>query len=167
MRIALLVLCFLAFSASAGGPVFPPGWRSPTDEELQDSWRDNCLNRCAWIAGDFNGDGLVEGAFLAIHEKRRVFSLLAFVYSAPSKARWFVLDELGDPSWVTIMGVQLYQPGSYRVMCSDPGKSCARDGKTSLRIEKPAISYFRSESAGSVIFWNERKKRFDRVWESD
>jgi hypothetical protein len=167
MRLALLVLCLISFSAFAGGPVFPSGWRSPTDEELKDGWRDKCPNRCAWIAADFNGDDLVEGAFLAVHERRKVFGLLAFVYSAPSKARWFVIDEINDPSWVTIMGVQLYLPGTYRVMCSNSDKHCDRDGKKPLRIERPAISYFKSESASSVIYWQERNKRFVRVWESD
>lgn len=129
MRFLFLAFCFLSFSASAGGPVFPAGWRSPTDKELQDGWREKCPNRCAWVAGDFNGDGLVEGAFLAIHDKRKVFGLLGFIYSAPSKERWFVLDELDDPSWVAIMGVQLYPPDSYRVMCSDSDKHCGKDGK--------------------------------------
>jgi len=167
MRSALLILSFLSLSAFAGGPVFPAGWRSPTTEEVQDSWRDNCPNRCAWIAADFNGDKLVEGAFLAIHEKRKVFGLLAFVYSAPSKARWFVLDESDDPSWVTIMGVQLYSPGTYQVMCSESEKHCGPDGKKTLNVTQPAISYFKSESASSVFYWHERKKRFVRVWESD
>ena len=167
MRFTLLLLSLLSFSAFGSGPVFPAGWRSPTAEELQDSWRDKCPNRCAWIAGDFNGDKLVEGAFLAVHEKRKVFGLLAFVYSAPSKASWFVLDEINDPSWVTIMGVQLYLPGTYRVVCSESEKQCGPDGKKPLRIGKPAISYFKYESASSVFYWHEPKNRFVRVWESD
>ena len=167
MRFLPLVLFLFAVSASAAGPVFPTGWRSPTDNDLKDVWRDKCPNRCAWVAGDFNGDNLVEGAFLAVHEKRNVFGLLAFIYTAPGKARWFVLDEIHDLSWVTVMGVELYAPGTYRVMCGDSDKHCDRDGKKPLRIERPAISYFKSESASSIIYWQQRKQRFVRVWESD
>ena len=167
MRIALLILFFFAFPAAASGPVFPLGWRSPTTEELQDSWRGSCPNRCAWIAADFNGDKLVEGAFLAIHEKRKVLGLLAFVYSAPSKEQWFVLDEIKDPSFVTVMGVQLHSPGTYRVMCAENEKNCGPDGKRPLKLKLPAISYFKSESASSIFYWQERQKRFVRVWESD
>jgi hypothetical protein len=167
MRRALLILTLLSCSAFAAGPVFPPGWRSPTAEEMQDSWRDKCQNRCAWIAADLDGNNLIEGAFLAVNDRRKSFGLLAFVYSASGEARWFILDEIKDPSWVTIMGVQVYSPGTYRVMCLESNKNCGPDGKKPLQIERPAISYFKSESASSIYYWHKGKKRFVRVWESD
>jgi len=167
MRAAFLLFVFITFPAFASGPVFPPGWRSPTNEELQDSWRNDCPNRCAWVAADFNGDHLVEGAFLAVHEKRKVFGLLAFVYSKPGREHWFVLDEIKDPSFVTVMGVQSYSPGIYRVMCFENEKNCGPDGRRALKLTLPSISYFKSESASSIYYWHESKKRFVRAWESD
>lgn len=164
----LLVLTLLSsFSAFAARPVFPPGWRSPTDVEQQDRWRDRCENRCARIEADFDGNNMVDGAFLAVNDKRKVFGLLAVVYSAPGKAHWFILDEIKDPSWVTIMGVALYPPGSYRVICVESYKHCGRDGKSPLRIERPAISYFKYESASSIYYWHKGEKKFVRVWQSD
>jgi hypothetical protein len=167
MRLLLLLLFLFSFHAWASEPKLPDGWRSPSEAELNDAWRDNCLNRCAWIAGDFNGDSLVEGAFLAVNEKQKVFGLLAFIYVAPNKIRWFILDKNSHPSWISAMGVQLRTTGSYRVLCSNSEKSCSVDGKVPLQIENQSISYFKSESAESLFLWHEKKKRFIRFWESD
>ncbi|MES2069563.1 MAG: hypothetical protein V4488_04395 [Pseudomonadota bacterium] len=167
MRTAFLILLFLALPAFAGGPGLPDGWRKPTVEELQEAWRNDCPNRCAQIAADFNGKGRAEGAFLAIHEKRKVMGLLAFVYSAPGKVQWFVLDEIKAPTSIAVMGVQLYSPGTYKMMCAVSETPCGPDGKRAFNFRLPAISYFKSESASSVFYWNERDRKFDRIWESD
>jgi len=167
MRAALLVLGLLGLPAFAGGPALPSGWRSPTAEELQDAWRNDCPNRCAWAAADFNGDKRVEGAFLAIHEKRKVIGLLAFVYFAPGRERWFVLDEIKRPSYVAAIGVRSYSPGTYRIVCTEDERNCGPDGKRPLKLTLPSISYFKSESASSIFYWSESSGRYVRVWESD
>ncbi|MES2048781.1 MAG: hypothetical protein V4447_10300 [Pseudomonadota bacterium] len=167
MRTSFLILLFLALPAFASEPALPDGWRNPTVEELQDGWRNDCPDRCAQIAADFNGKGRAEGALLAIHEKRKVMGLLAFVYTAPGKAQWFVLDEIKDPTSIAVMGVQLYAPGTYKMMCVESEKQCGPDGKKPFNFRLPAISYFKSESASSVFYWSERHRKFERIWESD
>jgi len=93
--------------------------------------------------------------------------LLAFVHTAPGKVQWFVLDEIKDPASLAVMGVQLYAPGTYEMMCAESEKPCGPDGKKPFDFRFPAISYFKSESASSVFYWNERDRKFDRIWESD
>ncbi len=129
MHPSFLILLFLALPAFAGGPALPDGWRNPTAEELQDGWRSNCPDRCAQIAADFNGKGRAEGALLAIHEKRKVMGLLAFIYTSPSEAQWFVLDEIKDPASIAVMGVQLYSPGTYKMICAESETQCGPDRK--------------------------------------
>lgn len=167
MRTSFLILLFLALPAFAGGSALPDGWRKPTAEELQDGWRNDCPGRCAQITADFDGKGLAEGAFLAIHEKRKVMGLLAFAHAAPGNGQWFVLDEIKDPASIAVMGVQLYSPGTYKMMCAESEKQCGPDGKRPFDFRLPAISYFKSESASSVFYWNEQDRKFERIWESD
>jgi hypothetical protein len=140
--IIALLICFVGSNAFASGPSFPTGWRSPSDQELKDDWRSQCPNHCAWVAADFTGDGLVEGAFLAVRTDGKTMGLLAFVYDKGGREKWYVLDEIKEPSFIEVMGVEVYPPSTYRVMCQESDKNCDRDGKRPVKMIHPSISYY-------------------------
>ena len=61
----VLVLLLSPIPAVAGGPALPEGWRLPNSDELGASWRTGAL-RNAVVLADFNGDGLSDGAYVAV-----------------------------------------------------------------------------------------------------
>ena len=112
--ILLLILC-ISVPVFAGGPVLPDEWRMPTDQELSDNWRTGKYKN-AMAVGDFNGDGLIEGAFIVVSKDGKWEGLIAFVYLPNKKEQWFVLDK-NELYNTVFMGLDLYKPGKYKVLC--------------------------------------------------
>ena len=147
----------------AGGPVIPDGWRLPSEKELGDEWRSGEYKN-AEVIGDFNGDGLIEGAFLAVSTDGKDEGLLAFVYQG-GKEKWFVLDKVPFNGTV-FMGLDKYPPGKYKVLC-DTDAECARGHKKQITLNSDSFVYYRPESASSIFVWSSAKGGFVRIWESD
>lgn len=163
MKRILLILLFLLFSSNAfsSGPVLPEGWRTPTESELSDEWRSGKYKQATAI-GDFNGDGLIEGAFLAVSDDGKKEGLLAFVY-VNHKEKWFVLNEK-DLNKTVFMGLGVYKPGEYKVLCATDAE-CEQGYKKEITIKTDAFNYYRPASASSIFVWD--KEKFQRIWESD
>ena len=147
----------------AGGPTMPDIWRLPNENELSDKWRTGTYKNAQAI-GDFNGDGLIEGAFLAVSKDGKYEGLLAFIY-INNQEKWFVLDKIALDKTI-FMGLDLYKPGKYKVLC-ETDDECAKGYKKEITIKNHAFSYYRPESASSFFVWNNKKGEFERIWESD
>ena len=149
--------------AFAGGPTMPDEWRMPNENELSDSWRAGKYKN-AEVIGDFNRDGLIEGAFLAVSKDGKSEGLLAFIY-INNKERWFVLDK--SKLYKTVfMGLDIYKPGKYKVLCVTDSE-CKQGYKKEITIKNDSFTYYRPESASSIFIWNNTKEVFERIWETD
>ncbi len=156
-----LSLILLSEVAVAGGPVMPDEWRFPTKAELDTPVRQSQSLRAS-VAGDFNGDGLVEGANLAIRVGSEEGALLAFVYSSDLKETWFVLDVMPKAELLR-MGLSLRPKGKVQTL----GPRGYREPKIESELEGDAIDFFQLEGANSLFVWNSKSKTFVRLWESD
>jgi hypothetical protein len=69
------------------------------------------------------------------------------------------------------MGVEVLPPGAYRYTCVERDNDCVatpganENERPTMTLERPAISYFRFESAASFFYWEQGG--FVRVWISD
>ena len=147
----------------AGGPTLPSEWRLPTDKELESIWREGEYKNTIAI-GDFNGDGLVEGAFLAVSKDGNYEGLLAFIY-VNNKEKWFVLSKSKFQGTV-FMGLDAYKPGKYNVLCTNETE-CKKGYKKEITLKNDAFNHYRFASSSSIYVWNKKSKGFNQIWESD
>lgn len=165
MRIAeaFLTLTLCSFSAFAGGPTLPQGWRLPTETEANGNARkDSSIH--SLVNGDWDRDGLVDGAILAISNDGLQEGLLVVMFPA-GKETWLVLDA-GPFDKVLFMGLAKLPPGTYQVTCQNESE-CQSTSKKSITFVQDTFSYFRPESASSIFAWNPQQQTFERIWETD
>ena len=136
----------------------------PNEKELSDSWRTGQYKNAQAI-GDFNGDGLIEGAFLAVSKDGKWQGLLAFICSSNLKEKWFVLDKIELHNTV-FMGLDSYKPGKYKVLC-ETDLECKQGYKKEITLKHDSFTYYRPASSSSIFIWNESIGSFERLWESD
>ena len=148
--------------ASAGGPVLPEKWRVPTKNEAFQKYSDSHLNTL--ISGDFDGNGLVDGATIVITADNSKQELLVFMYSDKDEhERWQVLDSIDFTNKIS-MGLSKVKPGLHKVLCIT-NEECEKGYKKEIVIENDSINYFRPESANSIFILTNGK--FERIWQSD
>ena len=159
--LSALLFCTFCSSAFGGGPTLPDNWRMPTDEERCHSTIDFCFEVIA--SGDFDGNGLVDGAVVAISENNAQQGLWVFMYESSSKETWTLLDSLPFQDKVS-MGVEKVSPGLHKVLCQEESE-CADDAKKTIKIKNESFSYYRFASASSL--WAFEHGKFNRIWQSD
>ncbi len=157
----ITALILVSLSADAGGPVLPEEWRLPTDDETYQKYDQTHLNTL--ISGDFNGDGLTDGALIAITTDDKKQDLLVFIYDKNLHENWQVLDSMPFSGSVS-MGLTKVLPGNTKVLC-DTDETCPEGDKKEIEIENDAINYFRPESANSIFVY--KNGGFERIWQSD
>lgn len=161
MRIFLLSITLTSSIANAGGPALPEQWRMATEEETYQEYSDSHLNTL--IAGDFNGDGLTDGAIIAITADNKKQELVVFLYNKNHIEQWQVLDSLPFSGFVS-MGLAKVSPGKTKVLCETEDE-CKSGYKKEITIENDAIDYFRPESANSLFIY--KNGEFKQIWQSD
>lgn len=170
---ALLLLS--AHPATAADAIrLPDGWRLPTKQELADEQlRTRSPSKYAKAVADFNGDGVPDEAFLLKSTKFSGEGLQVRLSNGRKGFRWVVLDTIDwgaeYPSVPLAMGIATVKPGSYEYLCIEEGNDCNEggDGKRKINLKRPALEYFKFESAASAFYWKSEKKSFIRIWISD
>lgn len=147
-------------------PYLPDDWEFPEVKDISnEKWRQGMPGKALVISGDFDADKLTDYAVLATHKTGESSGLLVYLSRESGNNGWQVLD-LFEGS-VNAIGIDLYPPGDYRVLCVDESENCGDDGKYEIRIYNDSISYYRVASSGSIFIWNVQNARFDQIWESD
>jgi hypothetical protein len=168
--VTLLFAC--AFAARAQET--PAGYRFPTQKELADTDRAKSVTRFAKATADFNGDGLEDEALLLKSTKYSGQGLFVRLSNGNQGFHWLQLDNIDwgakYPSVDLTMAIEVLQPGVHKYYCFDDEKECETDNsarKRTLKLTKPALSYYKFESSGSFFFWDEKSKKFRRAWSGD
>jgi hypothetical protein len=145
----------------------PQGWRSPTNEELRDTWRDGSAGRYATVKGDFNGDGIVDEAKLLLRKNGSGFGLFAFVSRKGDFFKMYQLDEMQDGKLMHAVGIKHVACGSYMTACGKGYWDCRKDEPPEIAIRNESIDYFKLEGANSFFYWDGDSHNFNRIWISD
>ncbi len=143
------------------------GWRSPTQSELADSlsWRKDNPNLYLSAKADFDGDGIEDEASLLIIDKENKIGLFVSLFSEGKKS--ILLQTIDDKRKIIGMGIKAAQPGKYKAACGKGYWDCKKGESVELNLKMPAIDLFQRESASSFFVWNNKIKKFKRIWMSD
>lgn len=167
-RIVLAVIIALSLlAACSNSKSLPEGWRLPTSEELKDTWRNESESRYTAVKGDFNGDGIIDEAKLLVRKDGTGFGVFAFVSQKGHSFKIYQLDEMKDGRLVQAMGIKKAAPGSYKTACGKGYWDCQKDEAPEIIIKNEAIDYFKTESANSFFYWDNKSNSFKRIWISD
>lgn len=167
-RIFLAIIVSLSIlTACSDSKSLPQGWRLPTSEELKDAWRNESENRYTIVKDDFNGDGINDEAKLLVHKDGSGFGVFAFIYQKDHSFKIYQLDEMKDVKLIQAMGIKKVSPGTYKTACGKGYWDCQKDEVPEITIKNEAIDYFKTESANSFFYWDNKSNSFKRIWISD
>ncbi len=172
MRILVLFL-FLglhSFSVVRANLDAPDGWRFPNkadyegDWELFKKWDPEPFH----IRGDFDGNEIVDDAWILINKRTKGWGLFAFLRMDKNgkDGEIFELDSKLD-GYPQRMGLKIAKPGKYTTACGKGIWECEDDEPKEVVISNASIDFFIYESAGSLFFWDKKQSKFIRVWTSD
>ena len=77
-----------------------------------------------------------------------------------------LVKPVGDAS-AQYHGIALVKPGRYEAACGKGYFDCKPGEPEILRLKRPAIEFFKYESASSIFFWDSKSQKFRQVWTSD
>ena len=143
------------------------GWRKPNNKELGDdySWRKDDINLYLTAKADFDGDDNEDEAFLLINNKENTIGLFVSLSSQGKKS--VLLETIEDKKNIIGMGIKAAKPGKYKTACGKGYWDCKKGEPAQLNLKMSAIDLFQYESANSFFVWNNKAKKFKRIWMSD
>lgn len=160
MKYLIMVFCLLlSFPAIAGGPSIPDGYRMPNALELSSPKRDTDEYRYGMAAGDFNGDGLVDGASLLIDNDNKELTVFVFLCTDKDQVyRWYKVDSLSYFA-IKFTGVRLQKPQKISYY-----PDIKTEVKSELVLFNDSFELFQFEGSSSVFYYEKESDKFKRVW---
>ncbi len=145
------------------------GWRSPTKTEVAGGWEIFAKpDRPAYLAqADFNGDGILDVAYIALATRGKAWALFVNLNSTTSRPEIIKLDEDRGETPPQTMGVSVAEPGKYKTACGKGYWKCERGEPAELELKLPGIDYGHFESADSFYWWDRSAENYVRTWMSD
>jgi hypothetical protein len=168
MKIILIATIIMLSSVSFAQSIeLPKDWRIPNSTDVYHPDNDRSINKYQYlkVLADFNGDKIIDTAYLLINDKTKKMGLFVYI----SKGTSYVLLKLYETenSYINNMGISLVLPGKYKTACGKGYWECAKAEPAVLDIKLPAINYFIFESANSYWYWNKSSQSFKEVTISD
>lgn len=147
-------------------PDIPGAWRLPNNEERGDSWRQSSETKFISAAGDFDGDGVPDHAFLLVSRKDARVGLF-ITRSSGQKGRPVLVHKESSPQLTPAMGIAVVRPGKYRTACGKGYWACAKGEPAEIDLKHDAVAYYKYEGAMSYFYLDGASKEFRRIWISD
>lgn len=151
----------------AGKPSLPQGWRLPLSHEIEGYWRNDDPEKYLVVRGDFNGDGALDIARLLVQQSGNGASLYAFISRRHQSPKVYLLDEMKDVAILRAMGIAKAPPGKYNTACGKGYWKCGEEEVPEILLKNDSINYFKTESASSFYYWDNKSAGFKRIWISD
>jgi hypothetical protein len=162
--VLLLTLLFLpAVTAAEAQP--PRGWRFPQESDYLGNWKvfRKDLPVPFHIRADFNGDKIIDDAWILIRTDDVGWGLFVFLSQGAGKVRTIRLDNHPNDANPQTMGLGLVQKGEHPTACGKGYWECKRGEPAVLRLKNAGIEYFVYESSSSIFYWNHSANKFKRV----
>ncbi|MEW6288501.1 MAG: hypothetical protein AB1545_01475 [Thermodesulfobacteriota bacterium] len=158
-KVISIIILLLPSIVMAGGPSMPDGYRRPNEAELASPNRDEDRYRYEMAVGDFNGDGLVDGALLAIDDNNKELAVFVFVCTANDQVyRWYKVASL-EYRDIKYTGVKSLTPQTIYYYQDITGED-----KAELNVTNDSFELFQFEGAKSVFYYEKESNQFKRVW---
>jgi hypothetical protein len=146
----------------------PNGYRFPVETDYSGDWMEFRTKYPTpfVVRADFNGDGVIDEAWLLPARSSRGWGLFA-VLGSSNGTRRFIRLEQDRKSQVQRFGLSLVEPGQYKTACGKGYWECARDEPEVLELKSSAFEFFLFESASAMFWWDRRSRSFRRTSISD
>jgi hypothetical protein len=165
MKIPMTAI-FLALSTTVClSQKMPAGWTKPPAELTLQDFRRKDPNHFLVAAGDYNGDGIQDKAFLLVNQHSHKLGFFICLTTAIG-CDWYRLEVM-DIAFLDVMGIATVKPGRYETACGKGYWECGKDEPKKLATKRDAVEFFKDESASSVYVYNSRKQKFVSVATSD
>jgi len=164
----ILQLCVLTCYSFAQ-PLLPQEWRVPDSIDITLDWKDFQKERLEpyYASADFNNDSLIDEAWILLKNDSKTWGLFVFLKTKNGSYDNICLDIDSLNCCVQRMGISVVSPGEYKTACGKGYWDC-KDGETPfITLKYPAIDYFLFESANSFFYWDDKLRKFQRIWMSD
>ena len=160
MNKIILIFCFFISSITwAGGPTLPRGYRIPNNEELSLPMRDIDKNRYKMAVGDFNGDSLVDGAFLSIDRDNKELAVFVFLCTNNDQLyKWYKVESI-EYDQIKFTGLRPLKPQKIYYYTN-----VRKETKTELSLNNDSFELFQFEGSSSVFYYDKELDQFKRVW---
>jgi hypothetical protein len=120
------------------------------------------------VTADFNGDSLIDEAWILLAKKGKTWTLTVFLRASPTSFAKPIRLESQSDTLPVYRGIEVVPPGTFKTACGKGYWECK--GVTEppmLTLKNPAINFFLYESASSYFWWDLKARRFRRTWMSD
>lgn len=137
----------------------PEGYHMPNEHELSLPEHNSDKYCYVMAPGDFNGDGLIDGAFLAINDDKKEVALYVFLCTDKDQVfKWYKLES--------------FEYESIKFTCIRPMKpqtisfypDINDEKKEKLRIVHDSLELFQIEGSSSVFYYEPKSEKFERIW---
>jgi len=140
----------------------PPGWRFPTDHDRTGAWQGPEVP--FHIQGDFNGDGVVDEAWILFRDESKAWAVFVFLYAANGSSSAVRLsEERHVPAQRFVL--ETIRPSAivFRTACGKGYFECAKGEPLTIVFRLPSISVCLRESSCSVYVWQPEAARFQQI----
>ncbi len=137
----------------------PDGYRRPNEAELDSPNRDDDKHRYEMAVGDFNGNELVDGAFLAIDHNNKELAVFVFLCTDNDEVyKWYKVASL-EYREIKFTGVKTLKPKKIYYY-----RDITDESKSELNVTNDSFELFQFEGARSVLYYEKESDQFKRVW---
>jgi hypothetical protein len=164
--IASLFALSISYSCVRAPISLPQDWAIPPNVELKGEWRKESPNGYGFLKADFNGDGIMDQAYILIRKDNRRIGIFAFVSQKDKKSRTFMLEEM-DYRDLEDAAIKVVPPGQYVTWCGKGARDCLQGEPERIFLPYSAIELFFIGKSSRYFYWDDSHNRFKSVWMID
>lgn len=163
-----IILSLISISIATDAQTLPSGWRYPKPDDDKGDWKDfkKEIPKPFNVRADFNGDKIVDDAWILIPTKGKAQGLFVFLgqMSGPPQVIQLEYDGSSSPQE---MYLSLAEPGTYDTACGKGYWDCAAGEPAKVRLSRTGFVYAIYESAMTLYYWDAKWHKFEKVGLSD
>ena len=146
-------------------PASATSWRFPNERDMSDDWKtfETEFPEPYHVSADFDGNGVSDDMRIVIDSGGEGWRLISMMNDS-DEVITLTSSTAGLAQWY---GIQLVEPGSYQTACGKGYWDCGPNEPEQLLLTRPAVRFFRFESASTLFYWNSETGSFAEVAESD
>lgn len=144
----------------------PAGWRLPSASEVDQSWRSSDTTKYLTVAGNFDGTGKANVAFLLVKSDRTGFAPFIALNQGSKEPKLFQVEETNAMEYLAAEGLKLAKPGTYVTACGK-GYDCGPNEEKSIKLSFDGLEFFKEEGSSRLIYFDPNTRRFKESWLSD
>jgi|ERR1043166_4951115 hypothetical protein len=161
LRVITAFLLMAAVVSWAGTDSLPGGWRFPTEADFSGNWveyRDR-FPTPFHVSADFNGDGLIDHAWILIRETGVGFGLFVFLHGKNGPSR--VIEVFSHlECCAQFYALALAPPGRHSAVCGD---ECSPEKRTSVLLKNPGFEFITLGTASGLYYWSPSANHFRSI----